>query len=88
MRRPVLVVAVLGVLAVGGVALAGTLAPRKKAGGTGAPVGLPTKADPTLPVQQVGVATGYADTVLIDTGPVNYDYIGPGWAYAGIRKDW
>lgn len=87
MRRPALAAALVGVLALGGVALASTLAPRKKVG-TGAPVGLPTKADPTLPVQQVGVATGYAGTQLIDTGPVNYDYIGPGWAYAGIRKDW
>ncbi|THF88467.1 hypothetical protein E7T09_04480 [Deinococcus sp. KSM4-11] len=79
-------VAVVAVLGVGGLALASSLAPRKKV--TGTPVGLPTSADPTLPVQQVGVATGYAGTQLIDTGPVNYDYIGPGWAYAGIRKDW
>lgn len=87
MRRPAVVVALVGVLAVGGLALVATT--RKKTPTTvGRPVGLPTAADPSLPVQQVGVATGYAGTQLIDTGPVNYDYMAPGWAYAGTQKDW
>lgn len=89
MRRPVLAVALLGALATGGVALALTLRrPPSAAGGTGAPVTLPGKADASLPPVQVGVATGYAPSVLIDTGPVDYSYIGPGWAYAGVKKDW
>lgn len=88
-RRPAVVLAIVGVLGVGGLALAaGQLTSRLRPKGTGQPVGLPTTADPTLPVQQVGVATGYAGTQLIDTGAVNYDYIGPGWAYANIQKDW
>lgn len=89
MRRPVLAVTLLGVLVTGGVALALSLRrPQVAAGGTGAPVTLPGKADPSLPPVQVGVATGYASSVLIDTGPVDYSHIGPGWAYAGVKKDW
>ncbi|MVN89373.1 hypothetical protein GO986_21800 [Deinococcus sp. HMF7620] len=87
MRRPVLAAALLGILAAGGVAFAVTR-PRAKAGQAGALVTLPTGADKSLPPVQVGVATGYAPSVLIDTGQVDYSYIGPGWAYAGVKKDW
>lgn len=87
MKRPVLVVALLGVLTAGGVALVASL-PRNRPAAPGAPVTLPAGANRTLPPVSVGVATGYAPTVLIDTGPVDYSYIGPGWAYAGVRKDW
>lgn len=85
--RRIVAFALLGVLTGGGLAVAaGLRGPR--APGTGKPLGLPTGADPTLPVQTVGVATGYARTQLVDTGAINYDYMGPGWAYAGIAKDW
>ena len=84
--RPIVAAVLLvGVLAVGGLALAST---RKGKGGTGQPLTLPTKADPKLGTVSVGAATGYAGSVLIDTGAVNYDYMRPGWAYAGVKKDW
>lgn len=85
--RPIIAAVLLvGVLGVTGLAFAATR--KKTGGGTGKPITLPTSADPNLPTVQVGAATGYAKSVLIDTGSVNYDYIGPGWSYVGIRKDW
>ncbi len=90
MKRPIVALVFVGVLAVGGLALAGGLKGKTKAEGAGKdPLGLPTGADKNLPVQGVGVATGYAQSQLIDTGAVNYDYINPtSWAYVVTGKDW
>lgn len=52
------------------------------------PNGPPRGADDKVPPVVVGSVSGYAPSVRIETGPVNYDYIGPGWAYVGIKKDW
>lgn len=88
-RRPVLVVAVLGVLALGGAALLVTSRPRKQdqAAQVAAPT-LPAGADPNLPTVRVDAAAGYAPSVVIPSVNVDYSYVGSGWLYHVLRKDW
>ncbi|WP_034343067.1 hypothetical protein [Deinococcus misasensis] len=81
------VVLLLGVLAAGG--YAGLYLLRQ--GQYKKPIGgvlIPDHADPDLPKVTVGISTGYPISQLKDTGTVNTEYIGEGWGYTPIKKDW
>lgn len=49
---------------------------------------IPNQADKDLPKVTVGISTGYPISQLKDTGTVNTEYIGEGWGYTPIKKDW
>ncbi len=80
-RRAVL----LGVVALGGAALAAFVVTSLKPSTT---PGTAAKAPQAKPAQWVGVASGSTPLNFVDTGPVNYTYIPQNWSYTGIRKDW
>lgn len=91
MRRPTLALVFVGVLAVGGLAVAGGLkgTGKKAEADKQGPAGLKVGVDNSLPTISVGVSTGFNPTVQIDTGSGEaYRYLEPGWSYAGIKKDW
>lgn len=82
--RPLIVIALVGVLALGGAAIAVTTRrPRQEQ--VTQPTTLPAAADPSLPPVQVGAATGYASSVIVGTGPVDYSYVGDGWLYHVLK---
>ena len=86
---------VLAALLIGGVGVAALAATRPRSASKGSAGGqagsgpqLPTSA--TGPVVPVGVATGYGQAQLVDTGAIDYSHMPVGWAdWAGpVTDDW
>ncbi len=79
-------VALVGVLALGGVAFA----THKKAKIQQATRATPVISGPdkNLPAVQVGMVSSYAPVNYNSGGEIDYAYLAPDWVYANVAKDW